>query len=153
MYILCVYTYIMCTHLCVSMCMYLCVCIYIYTHIYVYIYVCVCLCMSVGVLSCFSHAQLFETQRSLPDSSVHRILQASILKWVAMPSSRGTFVYVHVHTHTHTHTGFPGGSDSKESACQCRRPKFDPWVGKILWREGMAIHSSILCFLNNLLIF
>ena len=21
------------------------------------------------------------------------------------------------HTHTHTHTGFPGGSDSKESAC------------------------------------
>ena len=27
--------------------------------------------------------------RSLPGSSVHRILQARVLKWVAMPSSRG----------------------------------------------------------------
>ena len=27
---------------------------------------------------------------SLPDSSVHGILQARILKWVVMPSSRGT---------------------------------------------------------------
>ena len=26
--------------------------------------------------------------------------------------------------------GFPGGSDSKESTCQCRRHRFDPWVGK-----------------------
>ena len=26
---------------------------------------------------------------------------------------------------------FPGGSDSKESACQCRRHGFDPWVEKI----------------------
>ena len=29
---------------------------------------------------------------SLPDSSVHWILQASILKWVAMPSSRGSSI-------------------------------------------------------------
>jgi len=27
--------------------------------------------------------------------------------------------------------GFPGGSVVKESACQCRRHRFDPWVGKI----------------------
>ena len=27
---------------------------------------------------------------SLPGSSVHRILQARILEWVAMPSSRGS---------------------------------------------------------------
>ena len=27
--------------------------------------------------------------------------------------------------------GFPAGSDGKES--ECRRPGFDPWVGKILW--------------------
>ena len=26
--------------------------------------------------------------------------------------------------------GFPGGSDNKECACQCRRPRFNPWVGK-----------------------
>ena len=33
---------------------------------------------------------------------------------------------------------FPGGSDGKESACQCRRHRFDPWVGKIPWRrEGL----------------
>ena len=33
-------------------------------------------------------------------------------------------------------TGFPCGTSGKESACQCRRckrHKFNPWVGKILW--------------------
>jgi len=28
--------------------------------------------------------------------------------------------------------GFPGGTSGKELAYQCRRPQFDPWVGKIL---------------------
>ena len=32
--------------------------------------------------------------------------------------------------------GFPGGSDGKESACQCRRHGFDLWVGKIPWRRA-----------------
>ena len=32
-------------------------------------------------------------------------------------------------------SGFPGDSMVKESACQCRRPKFDPWVSKIPWRS------------------
>ena len=34
--------------------------------------------------------------------------------------------------------GFPGGARGKEPACQCRRckrPRFDPWVGKIPWRR------------------
>ena len=31
--------------------------------------------------------------------------------------------------------GFPDGSAGKESACQCRRCRFDPWVGKIPWRR------------------
>ena len=31
--------------------------------------------------------------------------------------------------------GFPGGSVSEDPACQCRRPRFDPWVEKILWRR------------------
>ena len=50
----------------------------------------------------------------------------------------------------HIHSGFPGDSDSKESSynagwnlpamwericLQCRRPGFDPWVGKIPWRR------------------
>ena len=30
---------------------------------------------------------------------------------------------------------FRGGSDGKESTCQCRRPQFDPWVGTIPWRR------------------
>ena len=29
----------------------------------------------------------------------------------------------------------PGGSDSKESACNAGRPKFNRWVGKISWRR------------------
>ena len=34
--------------------------------------------------------------------------------------------------------GFPGHTSEKESACQCSRHKrcrFEPWVGKILWRR------------------
>ena len=34
------------------------------------------------------------------------------------------------------HLAFPGGACGKELACQfrrCRRPRFDPWVGKIPW--------------------
>ena len=31
--------------------------------------------------------------------------------------------------------GFPGWLSDEESACQCRRHGFDPWVGKILWRR------------------
>ena len=30
---------------------------------------------------------------------------------------------------------FPNGSAGKEPACQCRRPRFNPWVGKIPWRR------------------
>ena len=30
---------------------------------------------------------------------------------------------------------FPGGSDGKSICLQCRRPRFDPWVGKIPWRR------------------
>ena len=46
-----------------------------------------CMCL----LSCFSHGQLFcdPMDHRLPISSVHRILQARILEWVAMSSSRG----------------------------------------------------------------
>ena len=30
----------------------------------------------------------------------------------------------------------PGGSDSKEPTCHCRKPRFDPWVRKIPWRRA-----------------
>ena len=29
----------------------------------------------------------------------------------------------------------PRWHSGKESACQCRRPGFDPWVGKISWKR------------------
>ena len=31
--------------------------------------------------------------------------------------------------------GITGGSDSKESACQCKRHRFDFWGGEILWNR------------------
>ena len=33
------------------------------------------------------------------------------------------------------HYGLPWWLSSKESTCQCRRHRFDPWVGKIPWRR------------------
>ena len=32
--------------------------------------------------------------------------------------------------------GFPGWPSGKESACQCRRQGFNPWVGKISYRRA-----------------
>ena len=34
-----------------------------------------------------------------------------------------------------TAAGFPGDSNGKEFACQCRRPNFYYWVGKMPWRR------------------
>ena len=45
----------------------------------------------VYVLSHFSHVNLFATPRTVAcQSSVHRSLQARILEWVVLPSSRGS---------------------------------------------------------------
>ena len=41
-----------------------------------------------AVLSCFSRVRLMDC--SPPGSSVHAILKARILEWVAVPSSRGS---------------------------------------------------------------
>ena len=43
--------------------------------------------------------------------------------------------------------GFPGGDNSKEFACQGKRPKrhrFDPWVGNIPWGRALQPTPSIL---------
>ena len=42
-----------------------------------------------------------------------------------------TNIYAHI-------WGFPGGASGKEPVCQCsrcKRPGFDPWVGKFPWRR------------------
>ena len=39
--------------------------------------------------------------------------------------------------------GFPWGSAGKESACECGRPEFDPWVGNIPWKgKGYPLQDS-----------
>ena len=51
-------------------------------------------------------------------------------------SYSGYNVYCHIHICTVLSSmGFPGRSDGKEICLQCGRPRFDPWVGKILWRR------------------
>ena len=50
--------------------------------------VCVCICGGFIIQSCLTLCSPMDC--SPPGSSVHGILQARILKWVAMPSSRGS---------------------------------------------------------------
>ena len=33
-------------------------------------------------------------------------------------------------------SGLPSGLSGKESTCQCRRCRFDPWVGTVPWRRA-----------------
>ena len=40
--------------------------------------------------------------------------------------------------------GFSGGSDSKESSCNFRRPGFNPWVGKSPWRREWQPNPGLL---------
>ena len=61
---------------------------------------------------------------SSPGSSVHGILQTRILKWVASFFIPTALVW--------PHNRWLSG---RESACQCRRCRFNPWVGKIPWRR------------------
>ena len=48
--------------------------------------------------------------------------------------------------HKHFPWGFPGNSDSKESACSVEGPWFAPWVGKIPWRRAWQPHCSVLAW-------
>ena len=44
-----------------------------------------------------------------------------------------------------SHIWFSGGSDGKKKIClQCRRPGFDPWVGKIPWRRKWQCSPVLL---------
>ena len=61
--------------------MYVCVCVYTHMHVKS-LQLCPTLCDPVDC--------------SPPGSSVHGILQARILEWVAMPSSLYIYVYIHI---------------------------------------------------------
>ena len=45
------------------------------------------------------------------------------------------------HTHTHTH-GLPKWLSGKESTCQCRRLRFNPWIRKIPWKKWLPTPVS-----------
>ena len=65
---------------CVCVCVCACVCIHVF----------VCVCMRVLVTqSCLTLSDPMDY--SLPDSSVHGILQARILDWASIPFSSGSF--------------------------------------------------------------
>ena len=51
------------------------------------------------------------------------------LVWILLVCFKNTFKY------TYTSLGLPRWVSGKESACQCRRCGFDPWVGRIPWRR------------------
>ena len=83
-------------------------------------------------------------------TSVHGILQARILEWIASPSSRGSSrpraVCLTVSPNLkflHFYWVFPGGSESKESPAMGEN-----WVQSLGWEDplekGMGTHSSIL---------
>ena len=122
--------------------------------------VCVCVCVLVSQLCptlCDPHGLY------LTGSSVHGILQARILEWVAIPFSRGSSnpgikpgllhyrrILDHLN-HLGSHglvftrifpfwsSGFPGGASGEEPARQCRRYEshgFYPWIRKIPWRRA-----------------
>ena len=42
--------------------------------------------------------------------------------------------------------GFPGGTDSKESACNAGDPGFDPQVGEDALEKGMVTYFSIFAW-------
>ena len=89
----------MCTFLCVGMIVCVCVCVCVCA--------CVCVCGCVGMdrllsVNCFERHACLVAQSCLtlcdpmdcspPDCSVHRILQARILVWVAIPFFRGSSI-------------------------------------------------------------
>ena len=102
---------------------------------------------------------------SLPDSSVHEILQARILEWVAISISRGMFPtqrlnqgllrcrqILHHLSHQERIIGkgpFPeaGSSVGKESTCSAGDPSLTPGFGRFPG-EGIGYHSSILELLS-----
>ena len=65
---------------------------------------------------------------SPPGSAIPGILQARTLEWVAISFSNYIAYFC-------INLNYPGGSDGKRICLQCSRPRFNPWVGKIIWRR------------------
>ena len=60
-----------------------------------------------------------------------------------------SFIFYHYLYVCVVRMSFPVGTSGKEPSCQfwrCNRCRFDPWVGRIPWRNCMAAHFSILAW-------
>ena len=100
----------------------------------------------------FNCVRLFAIPQTVAcQAAVHDISQARILEWDAIPSSRGSsqpsnqtqVSYTSWQILYHGGTGkanlkadvailgLPRWHSGKESTCQCKRHRFDPWIGKI----------------------
>jgi len=73
-------------------------------------------------------------RRSLVQATVHGVAKsrARLRNFTSSSSNKGM--------------GFPWWLSAKESACQCRRHRFDPWVMKIHWRRKWQPDFSILAW-------
>ena len=58
-----------------------------------------------------------------------------IMLVIPLSSPRSWFVHGYIYQCINLGIGIPRWLIGKESACQCRRWGFDPWVGKIPWRR------------------
>ena len=82
-------------------------------------------------------------------SSIHGISQARILEWAAIsfcrrssqPRDDPCLLYWQVDSLPLVSLGW---FSSQESACQCRRQEFNPWVGKIPWRRKWQPNPVLL---------
>ena len=114
------------------------------------------------MLSHFSRVQLFATpvDCSPPGSSVHGILQARILEWVAIPSSRGSSQPRDQTCVSHIASRYlpseplgksnylniqnaPCGSTGKESTCSAGDLGLIPGLGQIPWRRERLQYSGL----------
>ena len=114
---------------------YVCVCIYIY------MYTCTNLCL----VTQWCPTLWDPMDCSSPVSSVHVILKAKIVAWVAIPFSKGSSLspaapdckWIHYHL-SHLGSPNPRWLSAKESADQCKRCRkcsFNSFIRKIPWRR------------------
>ena len=165
---ICAYT---CVRAYMCMCIYMCLCICLCIHVCVCMHVCVCVCLCVHVCGT-RHFPGVSAVRNLPAKRETRVQSLSrddplekgmatdsnILPWKILwteepgglqsagsPRVRHKWA-TNLHTQRNIYVYMDGAPLwlSKESACNCGRPRFSPWVRKIPWGAWQAIRSMAL---------
>ena len=127
---------------------------------FLFSYVCVCVCICVCVLSHFSHVRLFVTPwtvahqaplsmgfsrqeywNGLPCPPPEDLPDPGIEPESFMSPALGGRFFTNnatqetTHTFIYLYTGLLLWLSGKESACQCRRHRFNPWIRRTPWRR------------------